>query len=124
LAAGQGLIQTDLTTAEHLQQEQKQIVEEHRQPGDAAARTVVFHCTRNPPKTASDFGIGAPHWLLVEPQEAGKIPKVFAGQDEPGGPTPALVGPADSNVQDQPVQPRGRDMRVSEAVSLPWPNQR
>ena len=45
--------------------------------------------------------------------------EVFFGEYEPIGPNPALVGSADADVEDEPVEATWSDVRVAKGVGLP-----
>ncbi len=53
------------------------------------------------------------------PQQGGQTPEIPRRQDQPGRPAPGLVGTPDADIENQPVQPAGGDMRPTHAVQLP-----
>lgn len=53
-------------------------------------------------------------------EQFGQVFAVFGGQQEPCGPLPSLVGFADADVEDEPVESAGADLGVAECMGLPW----
>ncbi len=72
-------------------------------------------------ETRLDLAGAGPHRFVTGPQQLRQRPEVVAAEHQPARPVPGLVRLAYIHIENDPMQPPRRDMRLADAVQLPRP---
>ncbi len=119
VGAGQRLIEREVAGAEHIEELEEEFIDAHGDHGQATAIQIGFDGEGEFLKADAEFRGSFPDGLIGVAEDVGEFVEVGFTEDEPGGPLPFLIGPANADIQNEEVETAGTDIGVADAMKFP-----
>src|SRR5947209_4837408 len=93
-----------MAVTEHLEQFDEKFIDLHSHPGNMTAGAIQFHSVTDREHAPAHGGWSPPDGPFIVAQNVRQLTQVRAGEYQPVGPSPVLIGTSDAHIQNEEVK--------------------